>query len=101
MRARGHHLEPETVTTATHACDFSARYNTTFHDDRDAAFAHYAAAIDEMHRSAVAVIRVDCSESLTDIARAYQLEGSFAVTIGRSLNGRYYVGLENLDARAR
>ena len=93
--------------TQTFACEFASRYESFFYDDYATATAHFEAAIDAICATAPGAVQWFVSEEANrDIRRAYEVtgvdsrRGGRTVSLTASLNGKFAVGLGNLDAKA-
>jgi hypothetical protein len=87
----------------TFPCDFKYRYESFFYDSSVEAYQHYECAKSAIVKTSPLACIVERStvESLNDLWHSYELEGMRTVTIGKSLNGKHYVCLGNLSAKAR
>ena len=94
-------------TTATFACEFASRYESFYYNDYATAAAHFDAAVDAICATAPGAVSWFVTEEANrDIRRAYEVTGADSRRGGRtvsmtaSLNGKFAVGLGNLDAKA-
>jgi hypothetical protein len=92
--------------TQTFACEFASRYESFFYDDYATATDHFEAAIDAICATAPGAVQWFVTEEENrDIRRGYEVTGADSrrggrtVSLTASLNGKFAVGLGNLDAK--
>lgn len=86
------------TTTAVNQIDFTYRYNTVFFskDDHYSAIGLYNAASESIDGSYVFSKPNELGIGI--YFRACGSDGARSVSLGRSLNGRWYVSMNNIDA---
>ena len=88
-----------TAAVQSFPCQFSARCTAFFYDDAADAHGHFEAAITAMLESTGSAVHWwPHARPSREVRRAYTPCGNLLASLVASLNGRYCVSLENLDA---